>query len=58
MPSNNLPSTNNGNENLKNLFACESTAANGSGQLTKTEGMYCYSQAFSANPITSGNDDN
>jgi len=45
--SDNAPSTSNDNENLKNLFACESAAANGSGKLTKTEVMNCYSQTFS-----------
>ena len=49
--NNNTPSTSNDNENLKNLFGCESTAANGSGQLTKTEVMNCYSQAISGNPV-------
>jgi hypothetical protein len=54
--------TNNDNTNLKNLFACESTAANGSGQLTENEVINCYSQAFSNNsvssPSTIGNNNN
>jgi hypothetical protein len=56
--SNNTPSASNGNENLKNLFACESAAANGSGKLTKTEVINCYSQTFSDNPVSSGHNDN
>ena len=56
--SNNAPSTSNDNENLKNLFAFESAAANGSGKLTKTEVMNCYSQIFSGNSVSSGNNNN
>ena len=56
--SNNAPSTSNDSENLKNLFACESAAANGSGKLTKTEVMNCYSQIFSGNSVSSGNNNN
>jgi len=44
-------------ENLKNLFACESAAANGSDQLTKTEVINCFSQVFAGNPVSSGNND-
>ena len=44
-----------GNKSLKNLFACESIAANGHfGQLTETEVMDCFSQAFSSSPGASG----
>ena len=44
-----------GNKNLKNLFACQSSAANGHfGQLTATEVMDCYSQAFSSSHGASG----
>jgi hypothetical protein len=43
--NNNTPSTiSNGNPNFDNLLACESTAAHGSGQLTKAEVMNCYLQ--------------
>ena len=45
-----------GTKNLKNLFACQSSAANGHfGQLTATEVMDCYSQAFSSSLGASGN---
>jgi len=49
------PSTSNDNENLKNLLACESAAANGSGKLTKADLINCYSQTFSDNSASSGN---
>ncbi len=39
---------------IKNLAACELNAANAhSGQLTETEAMNCYLQAFSGSPISS-----
>jgi len=38
--------------NLNDLIACESTAANGSGPLTQSEVLNCYSQAFSGSPVT------
>lgn len=48
--------------NLTNLFACESAAANGSGQLTQNEVLNCYSQAFSGDQVapllTTGNNNN
>lgn len=40
------------NTNLNNLIACESTAANGSGQLTQKEVLNCYSQTFSGSPVS------
>jgi hypothetical protein len=49
------PSTSNNNENLKNLFACESAAANASGKLTKADLINCYSQTSSDNSASSGN---
>ena len=60
--NNNTPSTiSNGNPNFDNLLACESTAAHGSGQLTKAEVMNCYLQ-FSRGSASSlsiiGNDNN
>lgn len=43
--NNNTPSTiSNGNPNFDNFLSCESTAAHGSGQLTKAEVMNCYLQ--------------
>lgn len=48
-------STSNDNGNLKNLFACETAAANGSGKLTETDVINCYSQTFSDNSASSGN---
>ena len=48
-----------GTKNLKNLFACQSSAANGHfGQLTETAVMDCYSQAFSSSLGVSGNNNN
>jgi len=60
--NNNTPSTiSNGNPNFDNFLACESTAAHGSGQLTKAEVMNCYLQ-FSRGSASSlsiiGNGDN
>ena len=36
-------------KDLKNLFACESTAAKGSGGLTQDGLVNCYTQTFSSN---------
>jgi hypothetical protein len=52
--NNTPPSTSNDNESLKNLFACESAAANGSGALTKTDLINCYTQTFPDNSAGSG----
>jgi hypothetical protein len=50
----NTPSASSDNENLKNLFACESAAAGSLGQLTKTDLINCYSQTFPDNSVSSG----
>ena len=45
----NPKSTASPSKDLKNLFACESTAAKGSGGLTQDGLVNCYTQTFSGN---------
>lgn len=47
--STNPKSTTSPSKDLKNLFACESTAAKGRGGLTQDGLVNCYTQSFSGN---------
>lgn len=40
------------NDKMNKLFACESSSAHGSGQLTETGVLDCYLQAFSHSPVS------
>lgn len=44
--------SNGNNDKMNSLFACESSSAHGSGQLTETGVLDCYLQAFSHSPVS------